>query len=165
MLGLTWWGWAGLGVLAILALLAAARQSWRAGVRRELVEYLARAVAEITIVEARADRLELRLDGQADGGTFYLDRFYRQMTGPSTGDWSGRQGRARTDLPDGRRVAPQGDGRHEVTAGEESVAAASAPRRRRRAWPAPARHRGERRAAAGAAVRGRGVVNRPGARQ
>lgn len=86
MLGLTWWGWAGLGVLAILALLTAARRSWRTGVRRELVEYLGQAVPEIAIVAAHPDRLDLRLEAHGDGGTFYLDRFYSQMTATPTGD-------------------------------------------------------------------------------
>jgi hypothetical protein len=77
---LTWWGWSGMvaSVGAILALWA--RHAWRAAVRQELVDYLARAAPEIAILEARAGVLVYRC-GTAPERRYRLGDFYRRLAG------------------------------------------------------------------------------------
>ena len=86
MLGLTWWAWAGLGVLGFAILGFGARRSWRASVRRELVDYIGRTAPQIAVVAEHPDRLEVRIEERPDAGTFYLRRFYEQMVAAPTGD-------------------------------------------------------------------------------
>jgi hypothetical protein len=81
LLALSWWGWAGLGVLGVVALLLASWRSYRKGIRRELVDYLRQHAPEVRIVAVHADRLELRPEGAAgEGGTFYFARLYQAVS-------------------------------------------------------------------------------------
>ena len=91
MLALTWWGWTGCaaaGLAALVALLFAARRSWRTGVRQELVDHLRRTAPELAITAIHPDRLELAVPG-ADpdaGATFYLARLYQRIAELPAGD-------------------------------------------------------------------------------
>ena len=91
MLALTWWAWTGCGaaaLLAIVALLFAARTSWRTGIRQELVEHLRRTAPELVITAIHPDRLELAVPGAAAdaGATFYLARLYQRIAELPGGD-------------------------------------------------------------------------------
>jgi hypothetical protein len=100
MLALTGWGWAGCGaagLVAIVALLFAARRSWRTSIRQELVDHLRRTAPEFTITGIHPDRLELTVPGAAPdaGATFYLERLYQRIAELPAGDTPERRaGRA-----------------------------------------------------------------------
>ena len=84
MLAVTWWGWTGLGlagVAALVALLVAARRFGRAEVRQELVEHLRRTAPDIEIAAIHRDRLELVMPGASPDAraTLYLARAYQQV--------------------------------------------------------------------------------------
>jgi hypothetical protein len=95
MLALTWWGWAG-GVLGALVAVAVALHavglSWRKRIRRELIEHLRRTGPEIVIVAVHQDRLELTwADAQADArhdaqATVFLERLYDTVAALPVGD-------------------------------------------------------------------------------
>src|SRR5690242_701406 len=85
MVAMTWWGWAGLGagvLVAVSALLVAIGLSSRKRFRLALIEHLRATAPDIAIVAAHPDRLELRFPerGADAPATFYLERFYDQMT-------------------------------------------------------------------------------------
>lgn len=79
LLAMSWWGWAGLAVLGFVALVLASWRSYRTGIRRELVEYLREHAPDVRILSVHGDRLELRIDGGVDAGTFYFARLYQAI--------------------------------------------------------------------------------------
>ena len=90
MLALTWWGWAGIavvGLIAIVTLFVAASKSWRKGVREELVEHLRRTMPDMEVAGVHPDRLELSWPGsEPRGATFFLARLYEQVRDLPVGD-------------------------------------------------------------------------------
>ena len=116
MVALSWWGWAGLGVIGFVALVLASWRSYRRGVRQQLVEYLRAHAPEVQVVAVHADRLELRLEGgAAEGGTFYLTRLYQAIAELPSGQTAEENQAAREALYDGvvkalRDCAPGLDG-------------------------------------------------------
>lgn len=67
MFGLPVWVWVVAAVVGVVLLLAFARRAFRAGVRRELVAFLAEHYPQIAVVGERSDRLFLRTPSGADG--------------------------------------------------------------------------------------------------
>jgi hypothetical protein len=79
-LALTWMGWSGLMATVGVILALWARHAWRAAVREELLDYLARAAPEVAVTEVHVGSLVYQArDGAAVPRTIALDAFYRQL--------------------------------------------------------------------------------------
>jgi hypothetical protein len=80
ILALTWSGWSGLMAAVGVILALWARHAWRAAVREELLDYLAHAAPDVTIVDVQVGSLVYH--GREAGEpprTIALDAFYRQL--------------------------------------------------------------------------------------
>lgn len=79
-----WLSWVVAGLGALIVLLVLARRSFRASVRRELLEVLARELPEVTLLEEAPTHLRLRLPGGAEGPAS-LDRLYAAVASLGAG--------------------------------------------------------------------------------
>lgn len=77
-MGIPWWGWIVIGLVAFVLLGRRAAASYRAGLRKELREYLQESRPDLRVVEETPDAFKLLdADGQ-DAGTLFLHRLYRE---------------------------------------------------------------------------------------
>ena len=77
MLGLPWWAWLLLGVVAFLWVAFVAARSWRRTIRLEFIEFLRREAPEVEILNELEHELVVKVRGGGDG-TLRLDRLYRE---------------------------------------------------------------------------------------
>ncbi len=77
MLGLPWWAWLLLGVVAFLWVAFVAARSWRRTIRLEFVEFLRREAPEVEILTELDHELAVKVRGGGEG-TLRLDRLYRE---------------------------------------------------------------------------------------
>jgi hypothetical protein len=114
MLGLPWWAWVVLAVVAVLVLGFRSARAWRASFRREFIDYLRREAPEFEVVAERDRELDLRgKDGAT--GTLSLDRFFAEGTKIAVDDTTGKEAffaRFVKMLREGRKMDsldPEGD--------------------------------------------------------
>ena len=79
MLGLPWWGWIVLAVVAVVVFGVRAARGWRASFRRQFVEYLRREAPEFEVVAERDRELDIRGPGGSTG-TLSLERVFSEGT-------------------------------------------------------------------------------------
>ena len=89
MLGLPWWAWVVLVVVAVFLYGRRAARGWRAAFRSQFIAYLKREAPEFEVV-AEGD-YELEVKGQKDAsGTLRLDKLFAQGTQIGAGDVAAR---------------------------------------------------------------------------
>jgi uncharacterized protein YtpQ (UPF0354 family) len=75
-MGIPWWGWIVIGLVAFVLLGRRAAASYRAGLRRELREYLQESRPDLKVVEETNDAFQLADAEGQDAGTLFLRRLY-----------------------------------------------------------------------------------------
>ena len=89
MLGLSWWAWVILAVVAFVALGVRAARGWRAGFRGEFISYLREHAPEFEVVAERDREMEVRgPDGST--GTLNLNRLFEAGTSLPNDDVAAR---------------------------------------------------------------------------
>jgi hypothetical protein len=90
MLGLPWWAWLLLGLVAFLWIAFLAARSWRRTIRLEFMEFLRQEAPEVEILTELEHELAVMVRGGGDG-TLRLDRLYREGSRLKPEDTAGRK--------------------------------------------------------------------------